>query len=90
MLLVGDVPKGAVPRTLLTPSETNQLNVSPLALCAPLVSLTTHISKYGEVIMAWHYLFVWNEHCMSADDFEPCVDIRRALAPEPLMGNSST
>ena len=86
MLLVGEVPKGAVPRILLTPDETNQLNVGPTSPLAPLVSLTTHIPQYGEVILSWNYLFVWNEHCVPADDFEPCVDLRRALAPGPLMG----
>ena len=35
MLLVGEVPKGAVPRILSTPDETNQLNVSPLVLWRP-------------------------------------------------------
>jgi len=52
------------------------------------LTLTTHISQHGEVIVAWDYLFVWNEYCLSADDFEPCVDLRRVLAPEPLMAVS--
>ena len=43
MLLAGDIPKGAVPRILFTPDETNQLNVSPTSPLAPLVSLTAHI-----------------------------------------------
>jgi hypothetical protein len=42
----------------------------------PLISLTSHILQHGEVIIAWNYLFTWNEHCLSADDFEPCVDLR--------------
>jgi len=39
MLQVGEVPKGAIPRTLSSPDETNWLEVSPTSL----EPLDTHI-----------------------------------------------
>ena len=85
MLLVGEVPRDAVPRILSSPDETNELKVRAQSAFLPLlVSLTPTVSQHGEVIVAWNYLFTWNErYCLTANDFEPYV-VRHLTCVRPL------